>query len=243
MLLSKRKIVLAICAFLGLLGVIGTLHAQNILAFPTWTNATRVGNTPGAVGFNTQTNLPEYLDNFAAWHSFAAGGALTITAGSTNTSGFTFGDIISSTGNLAVDSGIAAANVVQQGATVNFPSIGATTPGSGAFTTLSTTGTSVFGGSIRVRVRTAISTTDSLSATTDYFVCAFNGAAPATENLPATPATGLTFLIKDCGGSAATNNITITPAAGNIDGSGTFVMNTNFQAIAVTYSGGQWSIN
>jgi len=29
--------------------------------------------------------------------------------------------------------------------------------------------------------------------------------------LPATPATGLTFVIKDCKGDANTNNITITP--------------------------------
>jgi hypothetical protein len=38
-----------------------------------------------------------------------------------------------------------------------------------------------------------LSATDTISATTDYFVCADNGVGAATENLPPTPATGLTF--------------------------------------------------
>jgi hypothetical protein len=50
-------------------------YGQGLLTFPNWTTSTRPGLTsPGAVGFNTQTNLPEYLDNTATWKSFSTGG-------------------------------------------------------------------------------------------------------------------------------------------------------------------------
>lgn len=94
---------------------------------------------------------------------------------------------------------------------------------------------------VRVVVRTATSTSDTI-ALSDYFVCADNSGGAATETLP-TAVTGMTFLIKDCGGNAATHNITVTPAGGNIDGAGTFVMNTAYQSVAVTYTGSQWSTN
>lgn len=66
-----------------------------------------------------------------------------------------------------------------------------------------------------------------------------SGAATAV-NLPASPATGLTFTIKDGKGDASSNNITITPAAGNIDGAGTYVISTNYGKATVTYTGAQW---
>jgi hypothetical protein len=103
-------------------------------------------------------------------------------------------------------------------------------------------GVSTFGAAIRVPVRTAISATDTISATADYFICPLNTSVAATENLPA-GVTGLTFLIKDCGGNGATHSITVTPLSGNIDGASTFVMSTNYQSVSVTYTGAQWSIN
>jgi hypothetical protein len=103
-------------------------------------------------------------------------------------------------------------------------------------------GVSTFGAAIRVPVRTAISATDTISATADYFICPLNTSVAATENLPA-GATSMTFLIKDCGGNAATHSITVTPLSGNIDGASTFVMSTNYQSVSVTYTGTQWSIN
>jgi hypothetical protein len=82
-----------------------------------------------------------------------------------------------------------------------------------------------------------------VSATTDEFICVNKTTGAATTvNLPASPATGLTYVIKDCKGDAATNNITVTPAAGNIDGASTFVMATNHQSANVLYDGTQWEI-
>ena len=98
-------------------------------------------------------------------------------------------------------------------------------------------------GALRVAVRSVATTTVTISAASDYFLCLDPTANVITANLPASPSTGLTYLIKDCTGQAATHNITVTPAAGNIDGAASFVINTNFQSIAVTYTGAQWSIN
>lgn len=95
---------------------------------------------------------------------------------------------------------------------------------------------------LKVAVRTAVSTNDTITAA-DYFICPDNNASTATEHLPSSPTNGQSFLIKDCAGAAAAHNITVSPASGNIDGAGTFIMSTNFQSIAVTYTGSQWSIN
>jgi hypothetical protein len=83
-------------------------------------------------------------------------------------------------------------------------------------------------------------------ATTDYVIIVNKTTGAATTvNLPASPATGLTFVIKDGKADAATNNITITPAAGNIVGSSsstTYVMNSNGQSAKIVYDGTQWNV-
>lgn len=66
--------------------------------------------------------------------------------------------------------------------------------------------------------------------------------AATTVNLPASPATGLTFTIKDGKGDANTNNITITPAAGNIDANATYVMNANWQSATMVFNGTIWNL-
>lgn len=96
---------------------------------------------------------------------------------------------------------------------------------------------------VPIRVVTA-SGAVTVSATTDYFVCINKTTGAATTvNLPATPATGLTFLLKDCKGDAATNSITVTPAAGLIDGAASYVMNVPYMAQSFTYDGTSWRLN
>jgi hypothetical protein len=63
-----------------------------------------------------------------------------------------------------------------------------------------------------------------------------------TVNLPGTPSTGRTVIIKDGKGDASTNNITITPSTGNIDGAATYVMSVNYSSAMVVYNGIEWSI-
>jgi hypothetical protein len=94
---------------------------------------------------------------------------------------------------------------------------------------------------VPIRVITAAGAV-TVSATTDYYICVNKTSGAATTvNLPASPATGLMYIIKDCKGDAATNNITVTPASGTIDGASAFVMSTNYQALGVTYNGTQWN--
>lgn len=79
-------------------------------------------------------------------------------------------------------------------------------------------------------------------AKTDHVVCVNKTVGAATTaNLFASPRTGTDIIIKDCKGDAATNNITVTPAAGNIDASGTFVINSNYGTWEGVYNGAAWS--
>lgn len=67
------------------------------------------------------------------------------------------------------------------------------------------------------------------------------GSATAVT-LEANPAVGATHSLKDGRGDAATNAITVTPAAGAIDGAGSYVMSTAFEAVTLVYDGAQWSV-
>ena len=93
------------------------------------------------------------------------------------------------------------------------------------------------------KLRVALTTPVTVVAGTDYIVVS-NLTTPGAVavNLPATPATGLTYVIKDGKGDAAANNITITPAAGNIDGAGTLVLATNYARAVLVYNGTEWNV-
>lgn len=91
-----------------------------------------------------------------------------------------------------------------------------------------------------VRVVTAAGAVTVTTADDIVVIDKTTGAATVV-NLPAGPATGDWFTIKDGKGDAAANNITITPASGTIDGSGTLVMLSNYQAVTVVFNGDEWS--
>lgn len=67
---------------------------------------------------NQSVDIVSNGTNYITARGRAAAGSSTITAGSTVTSGFTNGDLISSSSSTAADSGILAANVVQGPASV-----------------------------------------------------------------------------------------------------------------------------
>ena len=92
-------------------------------------------------------------------------------------------------------------------------------------------------------VRSTAAATVTANATGDYFLCLDPASNAITVNLPASPAIGLSYLIKDCTGNAAINNIKVQPASGNIDGAAFYTVNGAYQSIAVTYTGAQWSLN
>lgn len=61
-----------------------------------------------------------------------------------------------------------------------------------------------------------------------------------TVNLPASPANGDTYTIKDANGSAGSNNILINGNGHNIDGSANLLVMTNYTNTTVVYNGTTW---
>jgi hypothetical protein len=74
---------------------------------------------------------------------------------------------------------------------------------------------------------------------TDYFLSCDVSGGVLTIRLPNAPTTGRAFVVKDKGGNALTNNITVTTVGGTvtIDGSTSFVLNANYQAINLIFNG------
>ena len=126
---------------------------------------------------------------------------------------------------------------------------------SGYFTNSSTSGYAIYangpvgyGSAVSIKVRTVTASgAVTVQPGSDYFICINKGTPAATTvNLPANPATGNIYLIKDCALNDATFNITLTPASGNIEGASTYVMHTSTATfgdiVGVVYTGSQWNL-
>lgn len=74
----------------------------------------------------------------------------------------------------------------------------------------------------------------------DGVICVNKTSGAATTVNLAAGYVGEHLTVKDCKGDAATNNITVTPASGNIDGSATYVINTNYGAWLGEFMNSQW---
>ena len=78
---------------------------------------------------------------------------------------------------------------------------------------------------------------------TDAIIGVSSTAAPRTITMPASSlVTGQRWTIKDESGGAAANNITVSGNGKNIDGAATYVINTNFGAVDIYYSGSNFFI-
>jgi hypothetical protein len=66
-------------------------------------------------------------------------------------------------------------------------------------------------------------------------------AGTGTINLPTSPPTGTVVQIKDFSGNCATQNLTVSTAQ-QIDGSATYVINTNFGSVRAVFAGATWAI-
>ncbi len=62
-----------------------------------------------------------------------------------------------------------------------------------------------------------------------------------TVNVPFSPLVGTTIRIKDSAGVAAANNINIATTQ-LIDGANPYVINTNYGAIMITFTGSTWAV-
>lgn len=91
--------------------------------------------------------------------------------------------------------------------------------------------------------RTISSASATIAATDMTILVAYTTTGAVTLTLPAVAsASQHHYFIKDSGGSAGTNNITVTPADGNIDGSSSFVMNSNRMSLHISCDGSNWHI-
>ena len=74
---------------------------------------------------------------------------------------------------------------------------------------------------------------------TDYYIAVDSTAGPVTIYLPSALTLQRMFLIKDKFGQAFTNNITITTLGGVtlIDGATTYVLDTEYEAVLLTFDG------
>lgn len=95
---------------------------------------------------------------------------------------------------------------------------------------------------IPIRVITA-SGSVTVSATSDYEIVINKTVSETTTvNLPASPPTGIVFVIKDGKGDANINNIMVIPAmGGTIDGVSSYVINFSYGVAAFVYNGTQWN--
>lgn len=88
-----------------------------------------------------------------------------------------------------------------------------------------------------------ISTTTTYNATNDDVLISVGTlSAPISINLPATPYSRKTIIVKDSNGSAVAHNITVDSNGNNIDGSSTALIDQNYASITIVFDGSNWGI-
>lgn len=225
-------------------GNIGTPNGNgSLLTGLTWS---QIGSTPTTLaGYGITDALGSGLTNTKIWVGNGSNNAAQVNVSGDATLANTGALTVSKFGGTSFGTA-AGANTGTSGAALGLLNANKTDSGNNTFSgNNGFSGVTTFTGSLKVpmRVFTAAGSV-TVSATTDYFICVNKGTGAATTvNLPATPGTGLTFLVKDCKGDAAINNITLAPSSGLIDGSSTYVISNNYGSVAVTYTGSAWALN
>jgi hypothetical protein len=93
---------------------------------------------------------------------------------------------------------------------------------------------------------TAIDNTDTpyTALSTDSYISVDASTSAITVRLPNAPLKGRVFMVKDSTGSAETNNITVTTVGGvvTIDGSTSYVINTNYNSNSFIFNGTSYEV-
>lgn len=88
----------------------------------------------------------------------------------------------------------------------------------------------------RHKVRTIAEDADATAFDSDFIVAMRPVNVAVSYTLPATPANGDQYIVKDATGTAATNNITIDGNGNNIEATSTKVINTNYGCIHLSFN-------
>jgi len=91
-------------------------------------------------------------------------------------------------------------------------------------------------------VVTNINSTPTTLTDVDQFGAVTVGGA-VTVNLPASPSTGRSIIVKDTRGTATVDNITVSGNGNTIDGLATRVIATDYESLRVVYTGTEWSVS
>lgn len=249
--------------------VVGSPGTNTLTASVTGTtnHAVQVGNASGslnsiAVGTNGQLLIastgadPSFvtptagtglsITTNATTLSYALTTPVTVPNGGTGQTSFTAHGVILGEAAAALGVSNAGTNgqllIAATGADPAFASLTST----GGTITFSTGANSLNleASSIAVNSYTSVSSTPYVVTGTDYYLGVDSSGGAIAIQLPASPTTGRTFVIKDTTGSAATFNITVSVVGGvkTIDGSTSFVLNATHIAIQVIYNGTNYEV-
>ena len=221
--------------------VIGSTSGVPAAASLTSTGST-ITITPGANSINLETDgsiATQYdTDSGSAVPSAGVldvlGGTLMNTAGATNVVTINADDNV--VGSVATDSGTATPS-----------SNSFTIAGSGSVSTSGSGSTvTITGSPLNQFTVTSLDNTDSpytVLATDQYLSCDVSSGALTIE-LPNAPSTGTFYMVKDAAGNSSTFNITVTTVGGvvTIDGTTSFVMNTDYEAGNFMFNGTSYEV-
>jgi hypothetical protein len=211
-----------------------------VLCFRTRTDADAAGQNVICATRGTTTALTNITLGYsvAGTYTFPFTGAATFSGSISTTSVSATGNGYTTPGRYLITGGNSASGTGMYSHTTNALDFSINGSQAGGFGTNGVWLT-VNGEIQQIRVITASGAVT--AATSDRHICVNKTTGAATTvNLFATPSTGTILTVDDCKGDAATNNITVAPNAGNIDGSATYVINTNYGSWTGIYTGTIW---
>lgn len=82
------------------------------------------------------------------------------------------------------------------------------------------------------------------AALTDYYISINSSGGAVTVRLPNAPTTYRMFVVKDRTGNCGANNVTITTVGGVvlIDGSASYLLNTNYESATLVFNGTSYEV-